>query len=61
LRQLSLDEVLGIEMFAFAGFAEMSGLPGLERDRPERRVGKERSLREINEMLVQRGLSPFPV
>jgi hypothetical protein len=61
LRELSLDEVLAIEMFALASFAEMSGLPGPERDRAERSVGREHSLTEINELFVQRGLSPLPV
>ena len=59
LRQLDLDERLEIELFAYTDFADQSGLPGRERDREE--LGDPGpSIRELNVLLAQRGISPLP-
>ena len=57
LRELDNDEILEIELFALSDFAEQSGLPGRMRDREE----KIRSIRDINALFAERGLSPLPV
>ena len=59
LRLLELDEFLEIELFAYTEFPEQCGLPGQERDRPEK-GDRDPSIKELSVLLAERGISPLP-
>jgi len=61
LRELDNDEILEIELFAMSDFAEQGGLIGWERDRKAKEVGRIRSTREVNALLIAQGFSPIPL
>jgi hypothetical protein len=59
LRLLEKEEYLEIELFAYTEFPEQSGLPGRERDRSEK-GDPDPSIKELNVLLAERGISPLP-